>query len=199
MLKPNNKTVTEKQFVAVAQKIKECKLTDNAVRKAAVAVLERLRKNLKETFEINGFDTKQEINDSVLDEILKEPSPVPQPQSEVPDGEIHNESTTENGDQPEVPENSEPKEVKNSEIDDDSLSEVHGETSEAEELAETEDEDDLSIDDASDENGLTENEEILSNVDEKHPLPPVAPAEPVVPVVSETEPSVEPVAQTATE
>ncbi|MCI5825047.1 MAG: hypothetical protein MRZ90_08940, partial [Candidatus Gastranaerophilales bacterium] len=72
LLKPNTQTVTEDQFVAVAQKIKECKLTDNAVRKAAVAVLERLRKKLNENFEINGFHTTQEIDDSVLEEILKE-------------------------------------------------------------------------------------------------------------------------------
>ena len=77
LLKPNNKTVTKEQFVAVAQEIKECDLTDNAVKQAAVAVLERLRNNLKETFTINGFDTTQEIKDvRVLDEILKESSSV---------------------------------------------------------------------------------------------------------------------------
>ena len=75
LLKPNNKTVTKEQFVAVAREIKECDLTDNAVRKAAVAVLERLRKNLNTNSldnnkRINGFDTTQEINDSVLDTIL---------------------------------------------------------------------------------------------------------------------------------
>ncbi|MCI5823550.1 MAG: hypothetical protein MRZ90_01290, partial [Candidatus Gastranaerophilales bacterium] len=92
----------------------------NVVKQAAVAVLERLRKNLKKTFTINDFNTKQKINDSALDEILKESSSVPQPQSEVPDGEIPKpkESTTEN--------------------DDNSLFEVTDETHEVEESVETE-------------------------------------------------------------
>ena len=78
LLKPNNQTVTKEQFVAVAREIKECDLTDNAVRKAAVAVLERLRKNLNTNSldnnkRINGFDTTQEIKDvNALDAILKE-------------------------------------------------------------------------------------------------------------------------------
>ncbi|MCI5824252.1 MAG: hypothetical protein MRZ90_04865, partial [Candidatus Gastranaerophilales bacterium] len=75
LLKPNNQTVTEEQFVAVAREIKKKgNLTDNVVKQAAVAVLERLRKNLKKTFTINDFNTKQKINDSALDEILKESS-----------------------------------------------------------------------------------------------------------------------------
>ena len=80
LLKPNNQTVTKEQFVAVAREIKECDLTDNAVRKAAVAVLERLRKNLNTNSldnnkRINGFDTTQEINDRVLDTILGKQTP----------------------------------------------------------------------------------------------------------------------------
>ncbi len=87
LLKPNNKTVTEKQFVAVAKEIKKKgNLTDN-VKKAAVAVLERLRKNLNTNSlnrdkKINGFDTTQEIKDvRVLDEIIKEPQVETEPTS----------------------------------------------------------------------------------------------------------------------
>ncbi|MCI5823692.1 MAG: hypothetical protein MRZ90_02005, partial [Candidatus Gastranaerophilales bacterium] len=145
LLKPNNQTVTKAQFVAVAQEIKrKGNLTDNIVKQAAVAVLERLRKNLNANSlnrdkKINGFDTTQEIKDvGVLDEIIKESSSVPQSQSEVPENETHNESETENDDQPVVPENSVSKDVKNSEIDDDSLSEVTDKTPEVEELFETE-------------------------------------------------------------
>ena len=205
LLKPNNQTVTKAQFVAVAQEIKKKgNLTDN-VKKAAVAVLERLRKNLKVTFTINDFDTTQEIKDvRVLDEIIKESSSVPQPQSEVPENETHNESETENGDQPEVPENPVSKDVKNSENDDDSLSEVTDETSEAEELVETEkahaDEmEDEDENDMSDKSKSTENEnQPLPHVGGGQSLPPVSPAqndvspvEPVVPPVQPVDPAVQ--------
>ena len=88
LLKPNNKTVTKEQFVAVAQEIKrKGNLTDNIVKQAAVAVLERLRKNLNANSlnrdkKINGFDTTQEIKDvRVLDEIIKEPQVETEPTS----------------------------------------------------------------------------------------------------------------------
>ena len=206
LLKPNTQTVTEKQFVAVAQEIKKKDNLTGSMKQAAVAVLERLRKNLNANSlnrdkKINGFDTTQEIKDvGVLDEIIKESSSVPQPQSEVPDGEIPKpkESTTENGDQPEVPENPVSKDVKNSENDDDSLSEVTDETSEAEELVETEEAhademEDEDENDMSDKSKSTENEnQPLPNVGGGQSLPPVSPAKndvsPVEPVVPPVQP-----------
>ena len=230
LLKQNNKTVTKEQFDTVVKEIKKKGNLPDNVKQAAVAVLERLRKNLKENFKINEFDTTQKIRDvNVLDAILKEPSPAP-PQGKVPDVEIPETTLADpvvspvqpvGQEQPVVPpvvpaqpavlENSEPKEVKNPEIEDDSLSEVFEERPEVEEPVETEDEDDLSdisdetseaeelvevvaeadlsIDDAFDESEPIKNKEVVSNVGGGQSLPPI------VPETQKNQPVVEPAKQ----
>ena len=75
LLQQNNKIVTEKQFIAVAQKLNEKvrQVTlSNEMKTAAVKILEQLRKNLAEDVKLKGWDKSVEITSvNVLDKVIK--------------------------------------------------------------------------------------------------------------------------------